>query len=666
MLSTASSAIPDDISIFDQSSPESLRARALSPQLHDHLSSTSAEQTHGNDIEYDYTTYKPKSTPSNRSSISSFPGSVIHTVPFTDTEDAPRTPSRSQSYDRTLRAPGPSYLSAFRNPSSVRALQLESEWADSDASSTRHNSHARPKLSRVGSRSPGSVHSSPAKRLSRPSTPKVQSSKLKKEFPLVLLHCSLLPPSASAYGPLVADEILQAVLPEQYRKRWKILQDKVMKNNEVKQRGVLIPHPREDYDLLEERLLESLELQRPRIRRGHFLGGRKSGDSDSGFESSSQNGTDEASDTEDKDEQKPQSCCAECGTSVSRKIEEDRHWQVKVFAANGLMKSGAWAAAWEEMEKVDVEVGIWMPEDVKTEVEERLKALKAMEEAERPVDTPAPSKTRSKRTRSNTAKIRHDERMREIYGEKTETPTQEEIDGLADKVRTEVEAQEGQPSPMPSTTPQNLSAYSQPQQEDFFSFMKRNARIICHDQRNLAIVLLSILVLIFSFQNTKLDGTAHASSSSPSMNTTEQSQQSPILVFPSVSYVTQTVFATPSPSAEYEKINSPFTVHEPEEDSAKVLPDSTVEEEGQSSSEISDQGVHTVIESVTLSSMDDELSMAAETQAIIFDDGFATHNQSKVCVNMQEIALDQLQLGDIKMQTSAAYPVGCENVDQNE
>lgn len=552
-----STAIPDDISIFDQSSPESLKARALSPHLHDHLNSTSDEQISNTDIEYDFPTYKQsKVVSSSRSSISSFPGSVIHTIPFTDTEDVgPRTPSRSQSYDRTLKAPGPGYLSAFRNPSSVRALQLESEWADSDASSLRY-SRRSPKAPRVGSRSPGSAHSSPAKRLSRPATPRAQSSKLKKEFPLVLLHCSLLPPAATAYGPLVADEILQAVLPEQYRKRWKTLQDKVVKNNEVKQRGVLIPHPREDYELLEELLLESLELERPRIRRGHFLGPRKSGDSDSGFESSSQNGTDEASDTEDKHDLENHHRCSDCGIAVSRKVEQDHHWEIKVYAANGLMKGPAWAAAWEEMEKVDVEVGIWMPEGVRTEVEERLKALKAMEEAERPVDPSVERKTRGKRARSNTAKIRHDERMREIYGERTEEPTQEEIDGLTDPVQIQSETQPKPPvSPaMPTVSPQTKTGSPDLRQEDFISFMKRNARIICQDQRNLAIVLLSVLVLLFSFQNANSNVANTQHSDASTSNSTLQHPMPSMVTTSSVSYITQTVYETPIVSSSSEAV----------------------------------------------------------------------------------------------------------------
>ena len=135
----------DNISIFEQSSPESLRARAqLSPHLaRSELHDLSDEQTFDND--YTIKSKPAKSCTSNRSSISSFPGSVIHTVPFTDTENAGfGTPLRSESFERT-KAATPNYLSAFRNPSSVRALQLESECADSDTAS-RNDGRRSPRL----------------------------------------------------------------------------------------------------------------------------------------------------------------------------------------------------------------------------------------------------------------------------------------------------------------------------------------------------------------------------------------------------------------------------------------------------------------------------------------------------------------------------------------
>jgi len=230
--------------------------------------------------------------------------------------------------------------------------------------------------------------------------------------------------------PHVSEEIYEAVLPEEYKKRWRILQDKVAKNTETRQRGVLISHPHEDYELLEERLLETLELERPRIRQHHFLGTKSTDGIDSGFESSSQ--AEESSDSE----LEPKEKCPDCGKVMSCNIEQERKWMVKVYAANGLMKEGAWAAAWQEMEKVDVEVGIWMPEEVRMEVEERLTALQAQHEAEKSVDEGPPSFNRRLRSKSGRTKLRQEERMKEIYGEAGRAKTQDEIDGLTEEPKS--------------------------------------------------------------------------------------------------------------------------------------------------------------------------------------------------------------------------------------
>ena len=171
-------------------------------------------------------------------------------------------------------------------------------------------------------------------------------------------------------------ELFGALLPEQYRKRWAALQERVAMA-ELNARGILIPHPQEDYELLEERLLESLELETPRIRSNHFLHQDQAA-ADSGFESASQ--TDEETDDDTPHEFQ----CPDCGKGINPK--RDRKWEIKVYAANGLMRAGAWAAAWREMEKVDVEIGIWMPDDVRQEVGARLEAIKA---SEGPADQPS-------------------------------------------------------------------------------------------------------------------------------------------------------------------------------------------------------------------------------------------------------------------------------------
>lgn len=577
MPSTEPDEIQDNISIFEQSSPESLRSRPpLPPPAHDQQSSTSDEQTLSADTEDDYFQhYQPKRCSSSRSSISSFPASVIHNTLLTDYEDGGRilskSPGRSDSPAYKLNGPG--YMSAFRNPSSVRALQLgESEFTDTDALSIARNHRSRksPKISYFGPRSPGSTQSSPTKRSSRPATPQQRSSsKLKKEFPLVLLHCTILAPAVATRVSQVSEDIYEAVLPEEYKKRWRTLQDKVAKNSEIRQRGVLISHPHEDYDVLEERLLETLELERPRIRQHHFLGPKIRDGTDSGFESSSQ--TDEGSDSEREGREK----CPDCGKAVSCKTEQERKWQVKVYAANGLMKGGAWAAAWQEMEKVDVEVGLWMPEDVRAEVDERLTALQAQHEAEKPVDESPPGHRRRPRSKSNRTKLRHDERMKEIYGEVGQSRTQQEIDGLAEELNLSQEASLGatttrleedlqrsaetahtsdrQPHVRFAPEPAYHSSHNQ---LDLATLVRLRLNNIMQDQKSLVIILLSMLVLFFAIQNMNKQVATQVAVESPSYRyeTTALAQEAvtPTAKEPVVSYVTTTVFATPSSSSSLE------------------------------------------------------------------------------------------------------------------
>ena len=215
-----------------------------------------------------------------------------------------------------------------------------------------------PPRRRAGIRSPGS---SPLKRSPYYSPNAQKPPKPKKEAPLVLLHCTLLPPSIPVPG--AADprnqDILEDELPTEYWKRWRRLQDRVG-SGVVRDRGVLISHPEDLYDMLEERLLESLELQRPRLQNGHFVGREDNGNSGDDVSDTGESETD----GEQGDE------CPDCGGHV-RHGDNNRKWEIRVFAANGLMRAGAWAAAWRDMEKVDVEVGLWLPSDVRRGLERR-------------------------------------------------------------------------------------------------------------------------------------------------------------------------------------------------------------------------------------------------------------------------------------------------------
>jgi hypothetical protein len=248
----------------------------------------------------------------------------------------------------------------FRKPSSVRAMQMHTEDEGDDYYHlTPPKRRGSQRTSDISIRSAGS---SPFKRSPFYSpTGAAAKPKIKKEYPLVLLHCTLLPPSLPVTGLIEhpkRQNILREGLPPVYWRRWKLLEEKTA-SGVIRDRGILISHPEDGYDLLEERLLESLELQHPRLDHGHFIG----------HDETESDGEDrlapEDSGTEDGEE------CPDCGGRVVRQ-NTTRKWEVKVFAANGLMRAGAWAAAWKEMEKVDVEVGLWLPPDVRADLEKRL------------------------------------------------------------------------------------------------------------------------------------------------------------------------------------------------------------------------------------------------------------------------------------------------------
>ena len=288
--------------------------------------------------------------------------------------------------------------SPFRNPSFVRNLQLDltPPHLRSPTSTSRRSQHSRT-LNRhqhgrttSGNGTPRSVRSHFS---TRHSPPKPNPSP-KREHPLVLLHVTLLPIS-SPYSTAS----LTALAPPHIIANWTLLREKVP--DTVLERGILIPHPREDYELLEERLLESLELAVPRILKcGHFhldpeeeaaaFAEEREADldpiktQDNGDEDGQYASEDETCDDRD--------LCADCGRHVrdgrnGSAGKGNKRWEIRIYAANGLMRAGAWSAAWREMERVDVEICPWMEDSVRREleearaVEEREEALTEMEAA---------------------------------------------------------------------------------------------------------------------------------------------------------------------------------------------------------------------------------------------------------------------------------------------
>ncbi|KAI4176586.1 MAG: hypothetical protein LQ343_000877 [Gyalolechia ehrenbergii] len=289
----------------------------------------------------------------------------------------------------------------------------------------------------------------------------IKKSSLKKEYPLVLLHVTLLP-----IPRVYSTELMEQVLPNYILENWKILREKA--TDTVIERGILIPHPKEDYDLMEERLLESLDLKTPRILKcGHFH-------LDPDEERDVAVPDEEDLDDEDNDAD----ICADCG----RRVRDGRYgsgagsrrWDIKVYAANGLMKAGAWSAAWREMERVDVEITPWMADEFKREL-----VLRA--EEERKHDALVQEEVLAREVQRPTI---DEERMREIYGDDLPVFDKENED--------------------PTMSAQSTrSVHGQPNEIPLRDLLKEYLVAAAQDRKNIAILLLSIFVLHLSIASMR-------------------------------------------------------------------------------------------------------------------------------------------------------------------
>ncbi|KLJ12091.1 hypothetical protein EMPG_12789 [Blastomyces silverae] len=489
---------------------------------------------------------------SSRSSISSLPGSVVVYPSGKHHSHGTITPSNFRGHymqhysegnsdhhppvnsNGSKRSNYPSRLSKiapgvrdrdspFRHPSSVRAMQMGDEeeyngygygYDHDDLTPSRSRKHraggSRHSCQSVSGMSMHSLVSTPPSAKRNYKSPQAKEEPVQKEYPLVLLHCTLLPPSLSLPQGLgtPSAQLLQEVLPEKYWARWKLLEDKIVNSGVLRYRGLLISHPQEMYDLLEERLLESLELVRPRLGYGHFLGRE---DVDCADDADGTSGAKEdCGDSSDGCEGEE---CADCGARVLRHLEgEKRKWEIKVYAANGLMRAGAWAAAWREMEKVDVEVGLALPVEIKRELERRITEEDKMklEEARRLSE--------------------EEKRRREIYGEPP-PPTQDAIDGLEDDDmvppfqsdfdRSSPPPSFEQPEP-PPTAPSastfehgRVNGHTKSSEIDLQTLCANYIRVLASDRRNVALAFLSVLVLYLSISMARQESALVHPTTSP-------------------------------------------------------------------------------------------------------------------------------------------------------
>lgn len=249
---------------------------------------------------------------------------------------------------------------SFMRPESVRRMQMSSP----TLGRSPRQSVLRYNRSQAGT--PRSVRSiqargspRPRKRTSLATDTGVDGDR----FPLVLLHVTLLPIRFPC-----SEEALRELLPEETLDALYLVRSKV--DATVAHRGLLLSHPHDDYELLEERLLEALELREPRVTTcGHFQPNHAASDSRSSIASASDSGVGSSIDGSTVEE----SVCPTCHHGVRSVQNSGRFdaFSIKVYAANGLMRASAWAAAWTEMESVDVELLPWIDDEMRKKMVRR-------------------------------------------------------------------------------------------------------------------------------------------------------------------------------------------------------------------------------------------------------------------------------------------------------
>lgn len=327
------------------------------------------------------------STMTDNSFVSSLPSEIsVASKPVT-----PANALESRYSPRKERPP-------FRNPSSVRAMQMASPAPSLALEAPRERTNGTYKLatpSKSGRSDSVSTTGTRRSRSHRDSvhreyrTQQARASATPQPLPLVLLHVTILP-MHMPYTP----EVMINIMPEWLVENYKVLEEK-LQDIVLMRRGLLIQHPRDEYDVLEERILESLELKTPRLLKcGHFVAPdsddedaleyddehTQAADDGAGRGSRMSGGTITAEEDPELRYPTPSSddvgVCMDCHRQVKKPGHGvgagTKRWDIKIYAANGLMRAGAWAAAWSEMERCDVEIAPWIPHEVRKTLDKRL------------------------------------------------------------------------------------------------------------------------------------------------------------------------------------------------------------------------------------------------------------------------------------------------------
>lgn len=282
--------------------------------------------------------------------------------------------------------------------------------------------------------------------------------------PLVLLHVTVLPPRLPWNR-----SVLDAILGPELKSQFGLV--RAQTSGLVAHRGILIAHPRDEFELLEEGVLEALDLLPERIG----LDGQYRPRTPSTI-------VEDGADDEEAEEAESSTC------NICQRVHDvGEGWHTRVYAANGLMRSGAWSACWSEMERVDVEVLPCISQEVRRALDDMQTAEEAAGEHKQP--SPAIQPSQAMQT--------------------TETPSlhmQLAILPAPAPRTTEQQHQQMQPiSPQrvkqrPASQHHDLPPIYRPKDIPLSLLLRNYVYLLLCDRRNLAILFLMLTLLASTFQ----------------------------------------------------------------------------------------------------------------------------------------------------------------------
>lgn len=383
---------------------------------------------------------------------------------------------------------------SFRRTESIRRMQLASPppfGSRSPRRSILSHSHSRTGTPRSARSLNARESPRPRKRISEETEGEGEVEQ--KHYPLVLLHATLL--RVDLPWSL---ESMQELLPAQVLANLQLLRSKVSET--VLQRGILIPHPREEYELLEERLLEALELKEERVTKcGHFQGRVSTNLSSPTYTSGEDSDSGLGSSIDGSDGERCATCQHHIKTAKSGVGSRGKKWKIRVFAANGLLRSSAWSAVWPEMERVDVEILPWISDDMRRQLDER-REKEEREERERLED----EEERIKEIVDEQVRLAHEEMKRieevERRAKMEENASRSEVaKPYAETIMAKAPSSDAITSGS-LTAPADLPQIYRPSQIPLSILLKNYVYLLAQDRRNIVMAVLGVIALFFAIR----------------------------------------------------------------------------------------------------------------------------------------------------------------------